>query len=66
MPWPGPFHFAHIADYIYDFCPLHEPDVGLSIPVGDVEHTSVKFVLCLFGQCPAICTVILCHSLQRT
>ena len=20
MPCPGPFHFSHIADYIYDFC----------------------------------------------
>ena len=59
MPCPGPFHFSHIADYIYDFCPLPDPDVGLSILVCDVEHTSFhfrvcgrKFVLCLLGQCP--------------
>ena len=59
MICPGPFHFSHIDDYIYDFCPLPDPDVGLSIPVRDVENTSFhfgmcdrKFVLCLFGRCP--------------
>ena len=64
-------HFSHIADYIYDFCPLPNPDVGLSILVCDVEHTSFhfglcgrKFVLCLFGQCPGLCTI--CHSWQHT
>ena len=58
MPCPGPFHFSHSVDYIYDLCPLPDPDVGLSILVCDVEHTSFhfglcgrKFVLCLFGQC---------------
>ena len=65
MPCPGPFHFSHIADYIYDFCLLPDPDVGLSIFVCDVEHTSFhfgmcahKFVLCLFGQCPGFCTIM--------
>ena len=43
MPCPGPFHLSHIADYVYDFCPLPDPDVGLSILVCDVEHTSFKF-----------------------
>ena len=59
MPCPGPFHFSYSVDYIYDFCPLPDPDVGLSVFVCDVEHTSFhlclcgrKFVLCLFGQCP--------------
>ena len=59
MPCPGPFHFSHCVDYIYEFCPLLDPDVGPSIFVCDVEHTSFhfglcgrKFVLCLFGQCP--------------
>ena len=57
--------------YIYDLCPLPDPDVGLSILVRDVEHTSFhfglygrKFVLCLFGQCPGLCTI--CHSWQHT
>ena len=36
MPCPGPFHFSHIADYIYDLCPLPDPDVGL-------EPTSFHF-----------------------
>ena len=65
MPCPGPFHFSHIADYIYDFCLLPDPDFGLSILVCDVEHTSFhfglcgrKFFLCLFGQCP-------CRSLRH-
>ena len=57
VPCPGPFHFSHSVDYIYDLSPLPGPDVGLSIFVCDVEHTSFdfdlcgrKFVLCLFGQ----------------
>ena len=39
--------------------------------LSDVEHTSFhvclygrKFVLCLLGQCPGLCTT--CHSWQRT
>ena len=67
MPCPGPFHFSHIPAYIHDFCPLPDPDVGLSILVCNVEHTSFhfglcgcKFVLCLFG----LCTI--CHSWQHT
>ena len=53
------FVFSYSVDYIYDFCPLPDPDVGLSIFVCDVKHTSFHvglcgrtFVLCLFGQCP--------------
>ena len=64
MPCPGPFHFPHSVDYIYEFCPLPDPDVGPSIFVCDVEHTSFhfglcgrKFVLCLIGQCPGLCTI---------
>ena len=71
MPCPGPFHFYHSVDYIYEFCPLPNPDVGPSIFVCDVELTSFyfglcgrKFVLCLFGQCPGLCTI--CHSWQHT
>ena len=71
MPCPGPFHFSHSVDYIYEFCPLPNPDVGPSIFVCDVAHTSFhfglccrKFVLCLFGQCPGLCTI--CHSWQHT
>ena len=71
MPCPGPFHFSHSVDYIYEFCPLPNPDVGPSIFVCDVKHTSFhfglcgrKFVLCLFGQCPGLCTI--CHSWQHT
>ena len=46
MHCPGPFHFSHIADYINDFCPLTDPDAGLSILVCDVEHTYFHFCLC--------------------
>ena len=41
MPCPGPFHFSHSVDYIYEFCPLPNPDVGPSIFVCDVEHTKM-------------------------
>ena len=34
------------VDSIYDFCPLHDPDVGLSIFICDVEHASFHFGLC--------------------
>ena len=44
MPCPGPFHFSHSVDYIYEFCPLPNPDVGPSIFVCDVEHTSFNLV----------------------
>ena len=70
MPCPGPFHFSHIADYINDFCPLHDPSVGISILVSYVEHTSShfrlcgrNFVLCLPGQWPGM--YIICHSWQH-
>ena len=46
MPCPGPFHFSHSVDYIYEFCPLPDPDVGPSICVRYVEHTSFHFGLC--------------------
>ena len=39
MPCPGPFHLSYSVDYIYDFCPLPDPDIGISIFVCDVEHT---------------------------
>ena len=54
MRCPGPFHFSHIADYIDDFCPLSDPDVGLSILV-HFGLCGSKFVLCLFG--PGLCTM---------
>ena len=46
MPCPGPFHISHSVDYIYEFCPLPDTDVGPSIFVCDVEHTSFHFGLC--------------------
>ena len=46
MPCPGPFHFSQSVHYIYDLCPLPDPDVGPSIFVCDVEHTSFHFSLC--------------------
>ena len=56
MPCPGPFHFLTLL-ITSDLCPLSDPDVGLSILVCDVEHTSFhfglcshKFALCLSGQ----------------
>ena len=52
MPCPGPFHFSYSVDYIYDFCPLPDPDVGLSVFVCDVEHTSFHF--CLLCCCAGV------------
>ena len=61
MPCPGPFHFSHSVHYIYDFCPLPDPDIGPPNFVCDVEHT-FHFGLCLFGQCPGLCTICHVHS----
>ena len=65
-------HFIFLTVLIISMtCSLPDPDVSLSICVCDVEHTSFhsglcrrKFVLCLFGQCPCLCTI--CHSWQHT
>ena len=55
----------HIADYVYDFCPLPDQEVALSVFVCDVEHMSFhfgqsgcKFVLCFFVECPCLCTIM--------
>ena len=53
MPCPGLFHLFYSVDFIYDFCPLIDPDVGLSIVVCDVEHTSFHFGLCAASLCCA-------------
>ena len=55
---PAQDHFSFLSvHYIYDFCPLTDPGVGPSILLCDVEHTSFHFGLCLFGQCPRLCTI---------
>ena len=54
MPCPEPFHFSHSVDYIYDFCPLPDPDVGPSIFACDVEHTSFHF----WSVRPQVCSVL--------
>ena len=38
MFYAGPLRFPHISDYVYDFCPLSDPDVGPIVLVRDVEH----------------------------
>ncbi len=67
MLCPRPLHISHIADYVYDFCSDH--DVGISVLACDVEHTSFhvgrygrKCVLCLFCECPCLCTNIITDS----
>ena len=30
--YPAQDHVSHSVDYIYDFCPLPDPDVGFSFP----------------------------------
>ena len=39
--YPGPLNFLSLLS-----CPLTDPDMGPSIPVCDVEHTSFHFSLC--------------------
>ena len=64
------FHFSHIADYIYDFCPLPDPDVRISILVCEVDHTSFHFGLCgrkfVLCQFPGISTIyVIAGSIQE-
>ena len=56
MRCPGPFNFSYSVDYIDDFCPLPDPDVGVSIFVCNVEHTSFHFGLC--GRKFVLCLVL--------
>ena len=46
-PCQGPLHFPHISDYVYDLCPLPDPDVGPSVLVSvcDVEHSVLISIL---------------------
>ena len=41
------FIFSYSGDYIYDLCPLLDPDVGLSVVVCDIEHTYFHIGMCL-------------------
>ena len=62
----GSFHFIHIADYVYDFCSLPDPDVGLSILVCDVQHTSFHFAPCRFpGKLLLFCSVNVLWVVRR-
>ena len=45
MSCPTTLHFSHITDYVYDFYPLPDPDVALSVLVCDVEHTYFLSIL---------------------
>ena len=45
MSCAGPFHCSQIAGYIYHFCPLTAPDVGLPMLACHGEHTSVRHTL---------------------
>ena len=43
---PGTLQISRVADYVYDFSPLSDQDVGPSILVGEVEPTSLYVGLC--------------------
>ena len=45
MPFPGPFHWSHSVNHIYDCCPIPDPNVGLSI-CGDVGLVPLAGVRC--------------------
>ena len=60
MPCPGPFHFSYSVDYIYDFCPLPDPDVGLSVFVCDVEIAYFN-IICITSRPPTWNSYFACH-----
>ena len=53
MPCRGPIHFSFTANYLYECCPLPDPDVG-NVRVCDVEHTSFHF----WSVQPQVCSVL--------
>ena len=55
------FIVSHCVHYIYDFCPLSDPYVGLSVRVCDVEHTSFHFDVCAAASLFAL---IYCESIS--
>ena len=65
VPFPGPFHFAHIADYTSAICPLSLNHMlvflslytMLSILLSIlVPTTAILFCAC-FCECPGLCTM---------
>ena len=65
VPCPEHLHFSHTTSYVHDFCSLPDQDVGHYGLVCDVEHIyfhsglcGSKFVLCFFGECPGLCTMM--------
>ena len=43
MLCPGPSHCSHIADYVYNVCPLPDPDGVLWKQVVTVWHAGIVF-----------------------
>ena len=66
MPCPRPLNFSHIADYVYDFCPLSDPDVYPSVLLCDAEHTSFHFGLCNRKFCACSVFVHILENLENT
>ena len=61
MLCPGSFHFSHIADYIYDFCPLPDPDVGqflsLALSLYDMLSRLLSSLVCAAAHFFCACLV---------
>ena len=55
---PEPLHFLKngYADYICELCSLPGPDVGLSVLVCDLGHTSFHFGMC--GRMFVVCLLV--------
>ena len=75
MLCPGPFHFPHIADSIYDFCLLTDPDVGVlyfTVNNSSKRTASMEYVIGykrrtfpLYLNCShAMCVHMLCQRIE--
>ena len=62
MPCPGPFHFSHSVDYIYEFCSLPDPDVGPSIYV--MLSIPLSILVCAAASLFCACLVNVHVTLQ--
>ena len=57
MPCPGPFHFSHSVDYIYEFCLLPDPDIGHSIFVCVMLSIPLSILVCAAASLFCACLV---------
>ena len=57
MPCPGPFHFSHSVDYIYEYCPLPDPDILLVLSLYVMLSILLSILVCAAASLFCACLV---------